>query len=258
MIEFKEIFKIGFIYELNYKFYVVFKLFFNIIPLIITLLIWNALYNSNTDITTILSQNSMIGYIIFANIAYNVISVDAYEISSDIKDGNLNQYLLKPIHYIKNKFMLYLSKFIFNFILYFFPIGIFCCFYSISLSKLLMFFSLLFVSFLISFFINCILSLLAFWFMDVSALFSMLSFIMSFLAGTLIPIDLMPDFLKQISFFLPFRYLGYETASILFFEKNYNEFLVILLGGIIWTVILYIISKILWKKGIKIYGAYGG
>lgn len=254
---FRDILKIGFICELNYKFYVLFKVFFSTIPLVITLLIWNAVYKSTIDINSI-SINSMIGYIIFANISYSIINFDAYEISSEIKNGDLNQYLLKPIHYLKFKFFLFLSKAIFNFMIYFLPLAAFSYFYSISLSKLAMFITLLFFSFIISFLLNNILSLLSFWFLDVSALFSMLSFIISFLAGTLVPIDLMPDFLKQLSFYLPFRYLGYENASILFFEKSHNNFSTVLVGGIIWIVILYTISRILWKKGIKIYGAYGG
>lgn len=255
-----QIFKIGLKNELAYRFDFIFKMLFGALPVLITILIWNAVFTSNPLSSTIgaFSLTEMIGYLIFANISFAIVYSNSQEIANDIRSGELNTYLLRPFSYLKYRFILYFSKITCCIFFYIIPIIGFAVFFNAHLERVLMYVGLLIISSILNFFINVVLSLITFWFLEVSALFSMISFISAFLAGTFIPLSLMPDFLKKVSIFLPFRFLGYETASIIFTQHPFEQFLDALVQTFCFIIAIYIISKILWKVGVKIYGAYGG
>lgn len=243
--------------EVKYKFDLIFRLLLGFIPTIIIVLVWNAVYKSNPGLSYEFfnSYQDMLKYIIFSNILFNVIEINNYAMSNDIRNGELNKYLLRPVNYIRYKIFSDLGGFLVNLTLILIPLLIITFILKIHLLKIIMFILMAILSFCIKFYLMSILSFLTFWFTDVSCLFATVSFITSFLSGTLIPISAMPNFIKLISNFLPFRFLGYETA--VYMIANKSGYLVIL-QQMIWIAFLWVISKILWNRGLKVYGAFSG
>ncbi len=87
--------------------------------------------------------------------------------------------------------------------------------------------------------------------------FLVISIFVEFLSGAFFPLDVFPkpiyEFLKLTPFpylvFIPIKtYLGNMST----FETTKN----LLLGGL-WTIILWLLMNKVWKKGLKVYEAFG-
>lgn len=244
-------------YEVRYKFDLIFRLLLSFIPTVITALVWGAVYRSNHDLSyeVFYSYNYMLKYIIFANVFFNIIKINNYAISNDIRSGDLNRYLLRPIRYVVHKLWSDFGGFLVNLLFMTIPLLAIAFIFRISLIQMISFLIMSILSFGIMFLIVIILSSLTFWFMEVSFLFATIGFVTSFLSGTLVPVSIMPDFIRFISNLLPFRFFGYEAAVYIITGEMRN---LILLQQLAWICFLYLVSKILWRKGLIVYGAFGG
>ena len=79
-----------------------------------------------------------------------------------------------------------------------------------------------------------------------------------FLAGLIIPIPLMPEALKRIIYFLPFRYTTDLPFRIYVGNITHNEAIISILIQIVWIIILYIIGKLWMNKALKRLVIQGG
>lgn len=104
---------------------------------------------------------------------------------------------------------------------------------------------------LIYFFINVIFGSLAFWSRDVWAPRFLLMVIMEFATGAMFPLDMLPLFWQKIMLATPFPYLLFVPLKI-YLGEHYS-----LLPQIIWVIILGLITKFIWQKGLLRYEAEG-
>lgn len=104
---------------------------------------------------------------------------------------------------------------------------------------------------LIYFYINIIFGSLAFWTRDVWAPRFLLMTIMEFATGAMFPLDMLPDFWQKIVLMTPFPYLLYVPIKI-YLGNTYS-----LIPQILWVVVLALVTKIIWQKGILRYEAEG-
>ncbi|MFH0856491.1 MAG: ABC-2 family transporter protein, partial [bacterium] len=105
------------------------------------------------------------------------------------------------------------------------------------------------------FLISYNLGLTSFWLGMIQSLVYGAQIIGEFLGGKYLPMDLFPKWLLKISNFLPFRYMIYEPISIFLNKAQFNWLSLIV--PLIWIVILSITASVAWKRGIKVYEAYG-
>src|SRR5256885_9524304 len=104
---------IGIQNNLTYRFNFLARTLFGLIPLIAVLYVWRTIYagngpNSNIGTYT-LAQ--MISYYLLVTIvdALTAVNEDDWQIAADIKDGNISQFLLKPIDYLVYRLCLFFS-----------------------------------------------------------------------------------------------------------------------------------------------------
>lgn len=81
---------------------------------------------------------------------------------------------------------------------------------------------------------------------------------LSFLGGCIVPIDLMPGWLQHLSAVLPFKYGNYFTTKVLMGKMSVDETLFGLAIQAFWIFAMFGIARIVWRRGIKRYQAYGG
>lgn len=70
--------------------------------------------------------------------------------------------------------------------------------------------------------------------------------------------DFFPEIFQTISFYLPFRYMIYDPISIILYQLQINQIIMILVRQLLCIICLYVITKDLWIIGIKKYEAQGG
>jgi ABC-2 type transport system permease protein len=108
---------------------------------------------------------------------------------------------------------------------------------------------------LIYFFINVIFGSFAFWTRDIWAPRFLLMTIMEIATGSMFPLDMLPVFWQKLFLMTPFPYLLYVPLKIyLGTDQSVLPHLGYALG---WVIVLGLITKLVWQKGIRSYEAEG-
>ncbi|MGH3077000.1 MAG: ABC transporter permease [Gaiellaceae bacterium] len=102
------------------------------------------------------------------------------------------------------------------------------------------------------------LGMLCFWTTRGAAIFDLWMTAELLLSGRLVPLPLMPDWVQDVSRFLPFQWAFYFPIESLVGDLS-NEELVRGLGAqLLWILIGFAIFRVAWKHAIKRYSAVGG
>lgn len=107
---------------------------------------------------------------------------------------------------------------------------------------------------LIYFFINIIFGSIGFWSRDVWAPRFLLMVIMEFATGAMFPLDMLPAVWQKIMLLTPFPYLLFVPLKIYLGSAAASSQLI---TSFVWALILGIIARLFWKKGLKSYEAEG-
>tara|TARA_B100000614_G_scaffold64143_1_gene56850 strand:+ start:1287 stop:2114 length:828 start_codon:yes stop_codon:yes gene_type:complete len=268
--KYSSILRASIITALEYKANSIVGLFAIFSGLLIEYLIWSMIYSSNGPESSIQGLTSewtfkrLIAYIFLSMIIGQLKSswVTSHEMIMQIRQGFMNQYIVKPLSF----FSYHLMNFIGTNILYYIPytiliIGspyffkdiVFTNFMQIPIFIFAIIISI-YLSYSIYFFMVCF----AFWFGEVRALLAAYNISMFVLAGQIIPLDFFPESYNQIINFTPIPYLIQFPVNIAMQSNfNFNEILTQFMIGLIWCFIMRLMSGILYKIGIRRYEAYG-
>ena len=259
---------IGIQNNLTYRFNFLARAVFGLIPLIAMLYVWQKIYSGNGAGSTVgtYSLAQMISYYLLTTVvdALTAVNEDDWQIATDIKDGNISQFLLKPIDYLWYRLCLFLSGrvtylavaatpltiFILYLHQYFLPPPNWTAFGAFLISTVL--------TALLQFFMSYTMAMLAFWVLEVST-FIFILFAFEYLAsGHLFPLDILPRGLEQVLFFTPFPYQLYFPVSIYMGKATGMEMIRGLLIQALWVIAAYGMARFAWRRGIKKYSAVGG
>src|SRR5262249_32358964 len=104
---------IGIQNNLTYRFNFLARTLFGLIPLIAVLYVWRTIYAGKPPGAMVGSYTlgEMISYYLLTTIvdALTAVNEDDWQIAADIKDGNISQFLLKPIDYLTYRLFLFFS-----------------------------------------------------------------------------------------------------------------------------------------------------
>ena len=128
--------------------------------------------------------------------------------------------------------------------------------FSLSLKGLILFLVSLFLSTQLNFFITCTIEMIAYWADNIWSL-RVLSFLtMSLLGGVMVPVDFFPPSLYQFTRYLPYESMIYRPVQFLL-GKKHEYFLETLIILLFWTLVAFIISQFVFKKGNEQYTGVG-
>lgn len=227
---------------------------------------WKVLFSS-IPVSEIngLNFNSIVTYYIFMFIigSFTNASGIGYKVANDIKDGALNNLLVRPIHYIGYCFTELLSQKLLNLIiamLMFIPVIILRfgdLHVRISSEQLFLLPVVVVFSLILSFFINVMISLFVFWITEVTSLFLFKDIILDCASGRVFPLDLFPKSLLNVFSVLPFMYCTYFPTIMITKGLSSGELYRGLFIQLAWIFALYCFIKVIWRLGIKKYVGTG-
>jgi ABC-2 type transport system permease protein len=114
------------------------------------------------------------------------------------------------------------------------------------------------LAFFIGFFLEASLGMLGFWILEVSSLLYVINTLNFFVSGHMFPLDLLPGFWPDALRLLPFQYLAYFPAMV-FLGKTQGTELAWGLGlELAWAVFFAVLARLLYRRGLRRYSAYGG
>jgi ABC-2 type transport system permease protein len=105
---------------------------------------------------------------------------------------------------------------------------------------------------------GCI-ALLGFWIENVTTLNLVINGgVWALLGGMIVPVATFPETIRNIAGYLPYRYMLSFPIEVLSGRLAEGEILFGFTTIFCWSVLLLVISRFLWKRGLKGYTAYGG
>ena len=210
--------------------------------------------------------SQMISYYLIVTIVDSLTAVneDDWQIAADIKDGNISQFLLKPIDYLSYRLCLFGAGRLIYTAVAFVPVTLFILYqrhYFVlpANAETLAWFSVsIILTGLLQFFTSYAMALLAFWVLEVST-FIFILFAFEYLAGGhLFPLDILPPTIARILHFTPFPYQLFFPVSIYVGKTTGKELYEGLLIQGVWVILAYLLARFVWKRGIRKYSAVGG
>lgn len=234
-----------------------------ITSLLVSFAIWQAIFKSTGKIFGYRESQMMTYIILLAFMNGIVLSSQTFKVAQEINFGNLSNYLLKPFDYFLFNFARDIPEkgvngvsSIIEIILIIYIIHP-AFFFQTSLYTLVIFILFLAISSLLFFEINMILSFIGFWSKETWAPRFIFFILLSFLAGTYFPLDIVPKAIYQVLELLPFTYLVFFPLKIYLGMLSTALIARGVVISLIWVVLLWWLMKFIYAKGLKVYSSEG-
>ena len=260
------VFNIGiqntFVYRWNYFL----RALFGLIPLAGTVFLWRAIFQERGGSLHGYDYGSMIYYYLLTLLVANLVTPteDEWQIASDIREGQINSLLTKPMSYLGYRFSIFLSGRLVFTAVTIVPIALIFLYFRgyitlpASLTTYLWAFLSLLMAAFIQFFITYSLAMMAFWILEISTIVFIVYSFEYFLGGQMFPIDIMPAGVQAVMKWLPFYYELFCPIAI-FLERLKGPALI---EGVTiqlaWLFITWAAAHFMWKRGLGHYQAVGG
>lgn len=254
--------------NLTYRFNFLARTVFGLIPLVAILYVWRAIYGAKGPDAAVGSYTlaQMVSYYLVVTVveALTAVNEDDWQIAADIKDGNISQFLLKPIDYLFYRLCLFFAGRLTYIAVAAIPLGLFVlCLHQYfvlppSWPAFGAFLASILLTALLQFFMSYTMAMLAFWVLEVST-FIFILFAFEYIAsGHLFPLDLLPVALQNVLAFTPFPYQLYFPVSVYMGKTNGAALWQGLIIQTAWVCAAYALARFGWQRGIKRYSAVGG
>jgi len=199
-------------------------------------------------------------------IALIYINVKDVDILTSIVDGTVAYELVRPYHLYNWWYIKLLAGKISSCLLRFIPILLLGFLlpspFNLSLPYSILSFCLFFISLLLGTLLLCgilmIIHSIAFYTINYKGIFSISCQLMALVSGFVIPVPLLPDIIKKITYYMPFRLIGDLPFRI--YSGNINTTIALqdITLQLIWIVIIIIIGFSLMSRALKKVFIQGG
>ncbi len=264
--KYRQAFLVGLQSNIVYRWNFAVRGFFSLFHLSAVFILWSAAFQGKTDLGGF-NLGQTITYFVTLLVLQFFISAfnEDYQISEEIRNGLINQFLLKPINYFAYRFSIFVAARLVTGSLVFLPL---LCAFPILKDYLtfpgdprilLLGLPAMALSAVIQFSIAYCFGMLTFWFLEIQGFVILSMAIETVLGGQMFPLDLLPAPILEVVRYLPFYYQMYFPAAI--FTGRLTDPGLIAQGFVIqiaWVIILLAINHGLWVRGLRRHTAVGG
>ena len=250
------------VYRLNF----LFRVLFGFIPLLALISLWRTIYGGQAGEVAGYSLAGMISYYLVVTFvdALTAVNEDDWQIAADIRDGNISQFLLKPISYLGYRLCLFLAGRLVYTAVAFLPVTLLI----LSLRRYFIlppdgatfgwFLLSLAMTALLQFFLSYSLALLSFWLLEVSTIIFIVFAFEYIAGGHMFPVDLFPPVVSHILMLTPFPYQLFFPASVYSGRIAGAALYQGLVVQAAWVLAAGLLARWVWHRGIRRYAAVGG
>jgi ABC-2 type transport system permease protein len=258
---------IGIQNNLTYRVNYLARTLFSFIPLFAMLSLWRTVYGSaGGQLSNAYTLPQMISYYLLVAVVdvLTAVNEDDWQIAADIREGNINHFLLKPMDYLRYRLCLFFAGRIAFMAMAVLPliVFIFCLRASFvlpaDLTALVAFSISIVLTALLQFFMSFVMAMLAFWMLEISTIIFIVFALEYVASGHMFPLDILPHWIEQALFFTPFPYQLYFPISVYMGKTAGTDLLVGMTIQLGWVIAMYGLARLTWSRGIKKYYAFGG
>ncbi|MEX2044771.1 MAG: ABC-2 family transporter protein [Opitutus sp.] len=263
--KYRHAFLIGLQGNLVYRWNFAVRGFFSLFHLAVVFILWGAAF-AGTDAIGGFDLRQKLTYFITILVLQFFVSAfnEDYQISEEIRNGLINQFLLKPINYFLYRFSIFVAARLVSGALVIIPLLVALPFvhevltFPVEPWRLAVGLPAVFLSALIQFTIAYCFGMLTFWFLEIQGFVILSMAIEAVLGGQIFPLDLMSPEVFATSMLLPYPYQMYFPAAVFTGRFGFEESLLCLGIQACWVGILVMISRGLWLRGLRRHTAVGG
>lgn len=266
MKKYLQIFKLSFQQEFAYRLNFVMWRVRNILQIILLFFLWSSVFKDPQTEVFGYNQEKILTYVFGILILRAIVfSARAVDVAGEISNGDITNFLLKPVSYFKYwatrdiaSKVLNLSFSVFEITVLFLilkpslflqtnPVALFAVLISLTMAVIL-FFCLLFIT-----------NMSAFWMPENgwAAQFLFIAIITDFLSGGVFPLDILPLAFQKVLYSTPFPYLLFFPLQVYLGKIAGLEVIRGLVTSFAWVFILFVAVKFIWVKGLRRYSAEG-
>ena len=263
--KYRHAFLIGLQSNIVYRWNFGIRALFSLFHLVFVFILWGAAYAGQSDIGGFDFNQTLTYFIVILVMQFFIGAFNEdYQISEDIRNGLINQFLLKPINYYLYRFSIFVAARMVSGALALLPILV--AFPLLKnhivlpdeLWRLALGLPAMLMAAIIQFTIAYIFGLLTFWFLEIQSFIILSLAIETVLGGQLFPLDLMPDWFYRVSQWLPYYYQMYFPTAIFTGRLDETTALSGLAIQSFWVVALLLLAQLLWTRGLRRHTAVGG
>jgi ABC-2 type transport system permease protein len=234
--------------------------------MVLLVYLWRAIYANSTSLG--LSRDALLTYICLGQ-AFNFARIAGaqrrllFRINFSLRSGNIVFDLLRPVDYQAMQFSEVAGQFVAEMLLINLPayavaLLVFGISPPASTAAAAGFALSLLGAFLISFSLDFLLMILAFWTFGAQGIIYARRAAIELLAGSIIPLALFPDWLRAIALVLPFQGLAYTPISIYLGEITGVTIWWSFLWQIGWAIALAVLTRLIWLRALRRLVVQGG
>lgn len=223
--------------------------------------LWSAIFSMKAGVIIAgYSLPDMIEYqVLVLFIALLAHSYNGMTLAEDIRLGRISSYLIYPFDF----WQFHLASFFsFQFVQVIVAL-VTLVFFSLlgfmghtSLSGLFYGLQICFFVSLLWFVIQYLVGLLSFWLEETWVFRVLVGLVTSFLSGAILPLEVFPGWLVTVLKYTPFPYMTFAPVKII---MGTYEGSILFASAILsfWTIVLFFIAALIWRRGIRLYTAAG-
>lgn len=234
----------------------------DILPAVVMPLVWLSAYNGRDAIGGYAPGQMVLYYLCMVTLTNFVVAHMMWDVATEIKEGQFSVYLVRPFSYLQWMFIRNLAWRTFRLLLFMPMLAVFVWLFSAHITQQrfewgAVFWLSLVMGHVVSFMLSYALGLLALFFQEVYSVYNIYYIPMLLFSGQLVPIGIFPEWLQALSRYMPFQYTVALPTEV--FLGRVPEALAWQSIGVqvAWTVSLYLLSKLFWRKGLLYYTGVG-
>ena len=239
---------------------------FGLFPLVGTVFIWGAIFEAKGGKINNFDYASVVYYFLLVLVLDSLITPgdDEWQVATDIRDGQMNSFLVKPMNYLVYRMALFVSnRLLYTVVTLPVIILVFVVFqhylvWPSSWATWILATISVFLAACLQFLISYSVAMLAFWMLEISTVVFIIYSFEYFLSGHMFPLGFMPMAFQEILRLLPFPYELYFPISIFMGKVHGAALWEGLLIQFCWVLIIAFGANALWQCGLRRYQAVGG
>jgi ABC-2 type transport system permease protein len=262
---YQKIFSISIGQEFAYRLNFIMWRLRNVLQIIAVFFLWDTIFSDPSKQLLGYNRETILTYIFLVMVVKAIVfSSKSMEVSGEISRGELTNYLLRPMSYFKYWMSRDIASKALNImfslveIILLFLILKPTLFFQTNILYIGGFLCALVLACCLYYLLIMLFSMGTFWIPEQSWGFIFLLIVFAdLLGGTLYPIDVLPGIIQQILYLTPFPYLIFMPIQIYLGKLSFVLTLKAIFVAFIWVVVLAVIVKYIWSKGLKVYEGVG-
>ena len=236
--------------------------FINVFTPILMMVIWTKHYQSGGVVGNY-TYSELLSYYVAVTLIGLVTSRVNANVTEDIRDGELSNYVIKPFNYFGFRFFWEVAWHVVKFAVFAVPLlaiiylGGFRVEFTSEPTLLLIAVFAFLLSYVLSFTLSMLIGSLAFLITETTGITNLYDVLIELFTGKLFPLAFFPILIQQILTVTPFKYLIAFPAEALLGQHDINGLMAGIGMQLLWILAVFTLYHLNWKRGIRKFSAVG-